>query len=82
MARRDAEDPGPTNPPVDPTENLVELAKKLLMARGYRVTQVGESRDADTVAAREKEEADAARAGEAQTLAAFKEAAAAYVIEE
>lgn len=62
-------------------EQLLEQAQKVLEARGFRVTQVGEATAAEAIAARERSEADTANASEDDAIAAFKTMATEYTKE-
>lgn len=62
-------------------EELLEAAKKVLEARGFRVTQVSEAEQAEAVAAKERSEANEANSGEDAAITAFKDLASEYTKE-
>lgn len=66
-------------------EDIIEFAKKVLEARGYRVTQVVEAQEADAAvdaalqqANKEHEDVAAADLSEVEAIQALKDAANAY----
>lgn len=62
-------------------EQLLEQAKKVLEAKGFRVTEATEAVAAEEVAAKERAEADAANTAEDAEIEAFKKMASEYVKE-
>jgi hypothetical protein len=63
-------------------EQLLEKAQRVLESRGKRVLEVGQAVEAETVASRERGEADAANLSEDQEIAEFKQLATDYTKEQ
>jgi hypothetical protein len=62
-------------------EELLAAAQKVLESRGFRVVQATEAGDAESIAARERSEANEANAGEDAAIDSFKQMANDYTKE-